>query len=417
MNRTFNLQQLESDGKVKIGRGRIISRSDLNEFPGEYPVYSSSAKGTGEFGKYGRYDFESELITWSIDGGGRLFHREPHRFSITNVCGYIQQQTPDIDLKYLHAVLEAQHEFQSFDYQLKAHPSVIKKLYTVILPDISEQKAIAHLIRCAQDAEKALERHIFKQERVRAGLLQALLTRGVDENGEIRQAHSLVEDDGNGMKTPKEWRISTVKRELDYGGGRLQTGPFGTQIKSKDYVDRGIYLLNPQDIVPAGYISLENAAQISEETATMLSRHKLLKGDLLISRRGGLDRLAHVSTDDVGLCGTGCMLMRWRNPSVDARWFCLAFRSAKVQRILQQRAVGTTMINLNSALILELELPFPSIEEQNRILNTIDMFESSQRISENKLEKLKRIKTGLVRNLLSGRVSVEPLLAELTPQP
>jgi hypothetical protein len=34
-----------------------------------------------------------------------------------------------------------------------------------------------------------------------------------------------------------------------------------------------------------------------------------------------------------------------------------------------------------------------------------------------RLEKLKMLKTGLMRDLLSGRMSVEPLLPDLPPKP
>ena len=70
---------------IQLGRGNIISSRDISRNPGDYPIYSSSAKGMGEFGRYGDYMFDEELITWSVDGGGRFFYRPKHRFSVTNV--------------------------------------------------------------------------------------------------------------------------------------------------------------------------------------------------------------------------------------------------------------------------------------------------------------------------------------------
>ena len=87
------LKDLEMEGIVTLGRGQIISKDDILSCPGNYPVYSSSATGNGEFGRYGKFMFDDERITWSIDGGGRLFYREPHKYSVTNVCGWIKVNT------------------------------------------------------------------------------------------------------------------------------------------------------------------------------------------------------------------------------------------------------------------------------------------------------------------------------------
>ena len=68
----------ERRGDLELGRGDVISIGALANHPGSYPVYSSSAVCDGEFGRYGLHMFDEELITWSIDGGGRPFHRKKH---------------------------------------------------------------------------------------------------------------------------------------------------------------------------------------------------------------------------------------------------------------------------------------------------------------------------------------------------
>ena len=35
------LGQLEDESLIQLGRGNIISKLEINEFPGDYPVYSS----------------------------------------------------------------------------------------------------------------------------------------------------------------------------------------------------------------------------------------------------------------------------------------------------------------------------------------------------------------------------------------
>ncbi|MBT0566887.1 restriction endonuclease subunit S [Williamsia sp. CHRR-6] len=142
----LSLGELENRGTVKLGRGKVISKIDIANSPGRYPVYSSSGSGTGEFGRYGLYMFNDERITWSVDGGGRFFYRHPHRFSVTNVSGWMTIDSSVLRVKYLYYVLTVQWESQVFDYTRKAHPSVIRDVYELSVPPLHEQdKVVAQL--------------------------------------------------------------------------------------------------------------------------------------------------------------------------------------------------------------------------------------------------------------------------------
>ena len=138
------VRNLETLGWLELGRGKIISKEDMENSPGDYPVYSSAFTDNGFFGKYGEYLFEDERISWSIDGGGMPFYRHKHRYSLTNVSGWMRVADNSVlDVKYLYyAVLNAWYR-NSFDYAFKAHPSVIRDLYSISIPDLSSQQQMA----------------------------------------------------------------------------------------------------------------------------------------------------------------------------------------------------------------------------------------------------------------------------------
>nr|WP_197713432.1 restriction endonuclease subunit S [Bifidobacterium bifidum] len=137
------LGELEKDATLYMGRGRVISAKDMSNTPGTFPVYSSSALDNGRMGAYGKYMFNQELITWSIDGGGAVFYRRKHRFSVTNVSGYIAVNPEKINCKFLAYTMSLAHSRIKFDYTVKAHPSVIRSLYTMGIPiSLQEQQVI-----------------------------------------------------------------------------------------------------------------------------------------------------------------------------------------------------------------------------------------------------------------------------------
>ena len=162
-----SLEQLVETGVVHLTRGKVISKRDIAAYPGEHPIYSSAKDNDGKFGEYGKYLYDEELITWSVDGGGRLFHRPRHKFSVTNVGGVLRIQDKSVlDYRYLYYVLTLRHSEIVFDWVKKAHPSVIKKLYTSIpVPGLNEQKqivqkldeAFAGIAKAKENAEKNLQ--------------------------------------------------------------------------------------------------------------------------------------------------------------------------------------------------------------------------------------------------------------------
>ena len=156
----ISLGEAESCGMVTMGRGKVISKQTLEESPGNYPVYSSSAAGTGEFGRYGEFMFEDERITWSIDGGGKFFYRPEHRYSVTNVSGWMTSDSTVLSLKFLYQSLISQWEREEFDYTRKAHPSVIREVYTIPLPPLEVQKEIVRILDQFAELDRELEQEI-----------------------------------------------------------------------------------------------------------------------------------------------------------------------------------------------------------------------------------------------------------------
>ncbi len=172
----YLLEELEELGWVVLGRGNVISKRDIENIPGDYPIYSSSVKNSGLMGKYGEYMFDEELISWSVDGGGNFFYRPRHKFSVTNVSGYMRLNTEKLNYQFIASQLELHHSRLEFDYQSKAHPSVIRKVYTLTIPSLDEQKRIAAVLSTTDQEISALQQKLDALKQEKKALMQQLLT-------------------------------------------------------------------------------------------------------------------------------------------------------------------------------------------------------------------------------------------------
>ena len=162
-----------------MGRGNVISKETIESNPGCYPVFSSSATGDGIIGHYAEYMFDDERISWSIDGGGKFFYHPISRYSVTNVSGWIKVHKQDeISTRFLYLALDAEWQTKHFDYQTKAHPSVIKNEYTVIYPAIDKQHEITTTIASCENHIAALQALITKYEAIKKATVNLLLEPG-----------------------------------------------------------------------------------------------------------------------------------------------------------------------------------------------------------------------------------------------
>ncbi len=146
----FQLNNLVAQGFVSLKRGNVIPKYEYSE-EYCYPVYSSSTQKGGLMGYYNAYMFDKPLISWSIDGGGNFFYRNKHKFNVTNVCGYLEADESKFDYRFISELLIYQHSRMVFDYQTKAHPSVIEAMYNLPILDLEKQQCYSKLFEHIYD--------------------------------------------------------------------------------------------------------------------------------------------------------------------------------------------------------------------------------------------------------------------------
>ena len=138
-----------------------------------------------------------------------------------------------------------------------------------------------------------------------------------------------------------------------------------------------------------------------------MARHRVHPNDIVFSRRGELSRAAPISELEAGwLCGTGCFLLRLPPAKVEARWLVYLYRHNFVQRRVEANAVGSTMPSLNNAVMERLLISFPQPDEQVEIGRRIQKLDVEIHSQLAHRDKLKVIKTGLMQDLLTGKVRV-----------
>jgi len=167
----------------------------------------------------------------------------------------------------------------------------------------------------------------------------------------------------------------------------ISTGPFGTMLHQSDYVENGIPLVNPINIVNEKIVA-SNKMMISPSTLNRLKNYALKIGDIVIARRGEMGRCAVVTEiEDGWLCGTGSFFLRLHN-DIYRPYFIKVLGSETAKSFLLAGSVGATVNNLNHRILNNLPIPLPPLSEQIRIVAEI----------EKQLAKTKQIKEHVIAN-------------------
>ena len=158
-----------------------------------------------------------------------------------------------------------------------------------------------------QRAEEGTGEELYRQ-------IQAEKKRLIKE-GKIKKEKPLPEiaEDEIPFDIPESWRWVRFSEIMS----TMSTGPFGSMLHKTDYIEKGIPLVNPANMVN-GKIVPSDKMMISEATRRRLSSYILHAGMIVLGRRGEMGRCAVVTEKEDGwLCGTGSFFME---PSMSQRY-------------------------------------------------------------------------------------------------
>jgi type I restriction enzyme S subunit len=387
---------------IKLDRGRVISSIDLVTKIGEYPVYSSSAQNNGYFGSYGLYDFDEELITWSVDGGGYFFYRPKHKFSVTNVSGILRiLNTEKINYKFIYYLFCFQHTNQIFDYVDKAHPSVIKKRYFIPTIDVAEQQAIAKILSKTDQAIAKTEALIAKYSRIKTGLMQDLLTKGIDENGNIRSEQTHEFKDSPLGRIPKEWDVFPINKFCELiVDCKNRTSPF---------VDKSDYPVIRTSNIKNGSLEWDDMKYTDYSSYKIWTQRAIPQpGDVIITREAPLGQTLKIPVGLTPVLGQRTMLYRVNPKKLLSDFLVYLVMDERMQKYLNSICGGSTVHHLKVGEMREFLIAVPStISEQNSILDLLTNTQNNIYELKEKTIKLQYLKTGLMQDLLTGKVRVK----------
>lgn len=282
--------------------------------------------------------------------------------------------------------------------------------FRILAPSLPEQRRIAEILDTLDEAIRKTEQIIAKLKQVKQGLLHDLLTRGIDENGELRDRERCPEqfmDSPLGV-IPRAWHVAQL-------GALAEFVTSGSRGWAAYYSESGALFIRIGNLTREHInLRLDDMIFVQPPASSEGKRTRIEAGDVLLSITADLG-IVGVAPDGIGeaYVNQHIALVRIFPQHACSRWVghYLAGRQGKEQ--VRRLDDSGAKAGLNLPTVRGLLVPVPrSPAEQREIADRLDAID--QQIASEGFygEKLKCLRRGMMDDLLSGRVRVTNLLGE-----
>jgi len=287
--------------------------------------------------------------------------------------------------KFLSYILNRNKYYLAFDSgtgQTNLKKSDVLRCPIPLPPTLIEQTSIATALTDADTLIQSLEKLIAKKRAIKQGTMHELLK-------------------------PKEgWVVKKLGEVADSNiKWSFSGGPFGSNLKSSDYTEEGIRIIQLQNIGDGSFIN-DSTVYTSATKADELISCNIYPEEIILSKMG--DPVARACIipnfhDRYLMCSDGIRL------SVDKNeynpYFIYTYINSPIFRILADNAsTGSTRKRIGLNELRNLELTVPHLLQQTHIATILSDMGAEIAALETKLTKYKQIKQGMMQNLLNGRI-------------
>lgn len=257
-------------------------------------------------------------------------------------------------------------------------------------PPLPEQKKIAEVLSTIDYAIEEVDESIAKTEKLKRGLMQELLTKGIGYK-EFKETEI--------GKVPKEWKVVEMKDATDINKELRDTI---RELSNKKFFYIDI------DSVENGTGIIKNLIEIIGREAPSRARRQVQYNDVIMSTvRPYLKAFAIIpKLYDSQICSTGFAVLRCKEKILPNFLLYILFSKSLVSQF-NREMVGAQYPALNSSQVKKLKIPLPPISEQKKIAEILSAVDGRIQLLKEKKNKLERVKKGLMNELLTGRIRVK----------
>ena len=276
----------------------------------------------------------------------------------------------------------------------------------VPLPSISEQQKIADFLdkKTAQldKVKSLLEEQIQKLKDYRASLIYETVTKGLDKT--VPMKDSGIDWIG---QVPEGWGVSKLKFTLEKVSNNIKVGPFGSSLSGDAIRSSGKWVYNQRNVLDNNFT--ETDTFISDAKWKELKNFSVVSGDILLTTRGTIGRIAIVPKDYFeGILHPCLMKFRVDSHIVQPRLIKYFFNDTTlVKEQLKFLSNSTTIDVIYSYNLKNIIIPIIPLEEQYGIVEYLDKqcsnVDALIKVKQEQIDNINKQRQTLIYDYVTGK--------------
>jgi type I restriction enzyme, S subunit len=274
----------------------------------------------------------------------------------------------------------------------------------ILTPPKKEQEKIAEVLSTIDRAIAQTEVIIAKQQRIKTGLMQDLLTKGIDENGNIRSEATHEFKDSAIGRIPVEWDVLTLDKVADI----LDPNP---SHRNPIYIEYGYPFISTVEFIEPNKIEINTPRRVSESTVLEQEKRCFFSPNSIAFSRKGTIGKTRILPSGIRFALLDSLCVINAKKGTNSHFIYQMLRSYLLKQQIDSATMGVALPQMSIGRVRTLLIPVPNNEqEQSTIVDQISLISMREIQLWNELTKINLVKTGLMQDLLTGKVRVTNLL-------
>jgi len=287
--------------------------------------------------------------------------------------------------------------------------SELSKLAIYLPDEKKEQATIATILTTIDQAIEGTEQLIAKYERIKTGLMQDLLTRGIDEQRNIRTEETHEFKDSGLGRIPKEWEIYKISDLGEWKGGktpRKSVRRFWNNAQCLWYTSKDIV----KDVLTDSFYKITEEA-VNETNQTVFPAFESL---IFVFRSGILRHTFPIARSNTRFSVNQDLKVLVPKKGISSDFLFQKFKSLESYFLKVAVKVGTTVESVDGHVFFNIEGGIPQAQEQEKITEILKGVDAEIELLTLGLVKYHRQKIALMQDLLTGKVRVDNMASDIT---
>ena len=182
-------------------------------------------------------------------------------------------------------------------------------------------------------------------------------------------------------------------------------GPFGSNLKTVDYVDDGVRVIQINNIGESNFRD-KNKKYITEEKYKSLLKHSVVPGDIVVAKMGEPIGRACILPDYISkaVIVADCMKIRPNLAIINRKYLEFLLNTEEVKTQFRKYSQGSTRVRLNLTMLRQIKVLYPPIELQNQFADFLKQVDKLKFEMEKSLKELEDNFNSLMQKAFKGEL-------------